>query len=108
MYTVTFTVNPYNQTKTYAQNANRNCKFKSFETLEEAETFATTVNTQHIIDARIGTKRVIYKSIKEIDIIRDLIKDLGLVESVTTEGHISMLFFTKDFHYPCVYIFNKD
>lgn len=108
MYTVKFTVNPYNQTKTYAQNANKNCKFKTFSTLEEAKVFATTVNSDHIIDSRLGTKRVIYKSIKEIDIIRNLIKDLGLVESITTEGHTSMFFFTKDFSYPCTYIFNKD
>jgi hypothetical protein len=108
MYTVKFTVNPYNQTKTYAQNADRNCKFKTFATLEEAEIFAATVNTQHIIDSRLGTKRMLYKSIKEIDVIRDLIKDQGLIESVTKEGHVSMFFFTKDFSYPCTYIFNKD
>jgi hypothetical protein len=108
MYTVNFIVNPYDMTKSYAQNAKRDCKFKSFKTLEEASAFATTVNSQHIIDSRLGTKRILYKSIKEIDVIRDLIKDLGLVESITTEGHVSMSFFTKDFSYPCTYIFNKD
>ena len=51
--------------------------------------------------------RVIYKSINEIEAIRELIKDQGLVESITVEGHVSMFFFTKDFHCPCVYIFNK-
>lgn len=107
MYTVKFEANPYDMKKTYPQNANKNCKFKSFTTLEEAETFAEIVNAQHIIDARLGTKIVIYKSIKEIDVIRNLIKDQDLVESITAEGHVSMFFYTKDFHCPCVYIFNK-
>ena len=51
---------------------------------------------------------IIYKSKKEIEVIRNLIKDQGLVESITTEGHVSMFFFTKDFTRPCMYVFNKD
>jgi hypothetical protein len=95
-------------TKTYPKNANKPCKFKNFGTLEEAMNFALTVNADHIIDDRIGIMRVIYKPRKAIPVIRDLIKDLDLVESRTREGHVSMSFLTKDFSYPCTYIFNKD
>jgi hypothetical protein len=108
MFTVFYKKESYNQNKSYPQNCNRYVGSKTFKMLEEATAFASTVNATNIIDARIGIKRVIYKSIKEIDIIRDLIKDQGLVESITTEGHVSMFFFTKDFSYPCTYIFNKD
>ena len=52
--------------------------------------------------------RVIYKSVNEMNTVRELIKDLMcFTESTTTEGHTSMFFLTKDASQPCVYIFNK-
>ena len=43
-YTVHYTSNTYNPYKTYYQNQNRYARSKPFDTLEEAKSFASTVN----------------------------------------------------------------